>query len=178
MKSGPKVPWTDVELRAAVATSRSWRQVALSLNTATTGNSWRAIRKRAEELQLNSDHFTGRGSNKGQGNGRDMEKQRAAKRRWYENNRQVYLDRNRRRREQMREVYRQAKSVPCFDCGVSYPYFVMDLDHREGVEKLANVSKLALSNNLKRLKEEMQKCDVVCSNCHRFRTMRRLGWTE
>lgn len=27
-----------------------------------------------------------------------------------------------------------------------------------------------------KLKEEIAKCDVVCSNCHRIRTSKRAGW--
>lgn len=61
------------------------------------------------------------------------------------------------------------------DCGESYPYYVMDFDHREGEHKVQIVSILANRGTLKQVREEIAKCDVVCSNCHRIRTFKRLG---
>lgn len=55
------------------------------------------------------------------------------------------------------------------DCGVPYPYYVMEFDHRDPSQKLANIGRL-LGNSWKRLKDEIAKCDVVCANCHRERT--------
>jgi L-lysine 2,3-aminomutase len=56
------------------------------------------------------------------------------------------------------------------DCGVSYPYYVMDFDHRDPAKKKDGVATLVKKGNVKRLLEEIDKCDVVCSNCHRERT--------
>lgn len=66
----------------------------------------------------------------------------------------------------------EAKYKPCADCGKSYPYYVMDLDHRDGDEKSFELSQATTSGRLKVL-EEIAKCDPVCSNCHRERTHRR-----
>jgi hypothetical protein len=104
---------------------------------------------------------------------KDIEKERACKRRWYENNREVYLDRNRRKKERLRNVMREQKAKPCADCGVEYPFYLMDFDHREGEEKMSHVSRLVQQMNLERLLAEIAKCDVVCSNCHRVRTYER-----
>ena len=101
---------------------------------------------------------------------RDIESQRSAKRRYYERNREVYREKNRRKRDRMREVLRQAKSKPCTDCGGEFPYFVMDLDHREGEVKGKEVGRLIATLSFRRLLVEIVKCDVVCSNCHRIRT--------
>lgn len=58
---------------------------------------------------------------------------------------------------------------PCMDCGLCYPYFVMDFDHLG--EKLKNISKMASQGySLVKVMEEIKKCDLVCANCHRFRT--------
>lgn len=104
---------------------------------------------------------------------RDLEKQRAAKRRYYERNRDVYREKNRRKRERMRIILRQAKSRPCADCGERFPYFVMDFDHREGEHKEKEVGLLIATLSMRRLLDEIEKCDVVCSNCHRVRTFNR-----
>ena len=104
---------------------------------------------------------------------RDIESQRSAKRRYYERNREVYREKNRRKRARMRILLRQAKSKPCADCGKEFPYFVMDLDHREGETKEKEVATLIGTLSLRRLLVEIAKCDVVCSNCHRIRTHNR-----
>lgn len=104
---------------------------------------------------------------------KDIEKARAAQRRYYDKNRELYRDKNRRKKELLRNIMREHKSQPCSDCGGEFPFYVMDFDHREGEEKLAHVSRLVQRMNLKRLLDEIAKCDVVCANCHRIRTYRR-----
>lgn len=46
----------------------------------------------------------------------------------------------------------------------------MDFDHARGIKEfeLRTVSKTNISR--KRILEEVAKCDVICSNCHRIRT--------
>ena len=68
----------------------------------------------------------------------------------------------------------EMKSQPCMDCGVSYPPIVMDFDHREGEDKTGNVSVFVASGNRTATYAEIEKCDIVCSNCHRIRTYNRL----
>jgi hypothetical protein len=58
---------------------------------------------------------------------------------------------------------------PCMDCKISYPYYMMDFDHVRGT-KQANVAELINTLSKKRLDEEIAKCEIVCSNCHRSRT--------
>lgn len=77
-------------------------------------------------------------------------------------------------RERIRAAIKEAKDRPCTDCGISYPYYVMDFDHVRG-EKRMEVGRLAGKNSsLRVLLEEIDKCEVVCSNCHRIRTHMRL----
>lgn len=67
-----------------------------------------------------------------------------------------------------------AKNVPCQDCGKTYPYWVMDFDHRS--DKRFTINKYVKSGpSLSTLQLEIDKCDVVCSNCHRERTYARLA---
>ena len=104
---------------------------------------------------------------------KDPAKQREAERRWYRENRaRVFAKRNKKRAE-LRALARRAKQRPCADCGVEYPYYVMDFDHVEG-EKSMIISDLVNFGGTGRLLAELEKCDVVCSNCHRERTWRRL----
>ncbi len=68
------------------------------------------------------------------------------------------------------------KDLPCTDCGKKYPHYVMDFDHRSGVSKLDNISHLVNQNFLTydQILTEVEKCDLVCANCHRIRTFTRL----
>jgi hypothetical protein len=51
----------------------------------------------------------------------------------------------------------------------------MEYDHREGEQKLCNVSAINGPRrvSMRTLHAEIAKCDVVCANCHRGRTWRR-----
>ena len=66
----------------------------------------------------------------------------------------------------------KAKDKPCADCGKRYPWYVMDLDHVRGSKdkKVSILINRAVS--LEKLQAEIDKCDVVCANCHRERTFK------
>ncbi len=66
----------------------------------------------------------------------------------------------------------ELKSVPCADCGSKHHPYVMDFDHLPQFEKKFNVSS-KFDRPLEEVKAEAAKCDVVCSNCHRMRTLKR-----
>ena len=76
-----------------------------------------------------------------------------------------------RRRDKLRGYMHAAKDKPCADCGGEFPRVCMDFDHRDGVRKVGEVSALVLRTYAEAaLVDEIRKCDVVCSNCHRIRT--------
>lgn len=54
------------------------------------------------------------------------------------------------------------------DCGVRYPPYVMEFDHRRD-EKRKSIAQMK-TNTVAKLLTEMAKCDIVCSNCHAERT--------
>ncbi len=93
-------------------------------------------------------------------------------RKHYRENKRSYLDRNIRRRWEKRLWLIGYKDRPCADCKQRFPYYVMDLDHRDRSKKLHEVSELASRGSWTKLKSEVEKCDVVCANCHRARTFR------
>lgn len=57
--------WTLNDLRAAVATSTSRRQVLLKLNLRPVGGNYAQIKKYLKEEKINTKHFTGQAWNKG-----------------------------------------------------------------------------------------------------------------
>ena len=62
------------------------------------------------------------------------------------------------------------KDVPCSDCGGKFPSYCMDFDHRNPKEKKYVIAWMPPRHGKKRILEEIAKCDIVCSNCHRIRT--------
>jgi len=86
------------------------------------------------------------------------------------------LRNNAYRREQTRirrDLVSAAKSVPCTDCKVTYPPYVMDLDHVRG-EKVADLCDMVRRCfAVEAIVAEIAKCEPVCSNCHRERTHQR-----
>jgi hypothetical protein len=99
----------------------------------------------------------------------------AYQREYYERHKEYYLDLQNERIERNRDGIREAKEVPCADCGHRYPYCVMDFDHRPGEKKRFNLANAAGSPRLswEAIAAEIAKCDVVCANCHRIRTHER-----
>jgi hypothetical protein len=93
-------------------------------------------------------------------------------REYYERHKTYYLELQNRRVADHRRLIRQAKDVPCADCGQRYPHYVMDFDHRKGVKKCFNISIAGGQTRIswERIAAEIAKCDVVCANCHRIRT--------
>lgn len=104
---------------------------------------------------------------------------RAYAREHYRAHREQYqakrLDHQRAYRRRNRAVVRAYLAThPCADCGESDPD-VLEFDHARH-RKSADVSRLvSTATSLDRLRTEMSKCDVVCCNCHRKRTLRRRG---
>lgn len=72
-----------------------------------------------------------------------------------------------------KKVVNSAKEKPCADCGIQYPYYVMQFDHVTG-KKTAGVSRLKQSAAKSTVLKEIEKCEVVCANCHAERSFRRL----
>ena len=62
------------------------------------------------------------------------------------------------------------KDKPCVDCNIKYPPCVMDFDHMQGKD-----FSVGLGSSLAkwRVEAEIEKCELVCANCHRLRTEKR-----
>lgn len=73
------------------------------------------------------------------------------------------------RRRRRKLVHEHKMSLGCVDCGYAENASALEWDHRPGVEKLGDPSKMAYGP-LDKYLEEIAKCDLVCANCHRIRT--------
>ena len=64
---------------------------------------------------------------------------------------------------------------PCITCGES-DIVVLDFDHRDRSTKRQEISNVLGSWSWELIKQEIEKCDVLCANCHRRKTAQELGW--
>lgn len=93
-----------------------------------------------------------------------------AQKKQYSRNKIYYLDRNRDRRAANRKWYQELKSnTPCAKCGVKYPYYVMDYDHKDPTNKKHCIAHM-MGHSKKALQNEINKCELLCANCHRIKT--------
>lgn len=94
----------------------------------------------------------------------------------YRANKEIYLEKKklfgRRTQEQ---VNRFKAEKGCIDCPERDPR-CLDMDHLDPLTKVGNVGKLARDWSFERLKTELDKCVVRCSNCHRKRTSVQFEW--
>lgn len=92
----------------------------------------------------------------------------------YYSNKEAYIQRAKDKKDSLRRFLQAVKSFPCLDCGVTYPYYVMQFDHRPDEGKSITPAQLVNCGSWKKTVDEIMKCDVVCSNCHAERTHSRL----
>lgn len=99
--------------------------------------------------------------------------------------RRPYLqDRKRERRRVLRIEKRRErlayinslKDKPCMDCGKKFPTVCMDFDHIPGKGKTFGIAVWASEPSIpwNAITDELARCELVCSNCHRVRTKQRL----
>jgi hypothetical protein len=65
-------------------------------------------------------------------------------------------------------------SHPCADCGEADPV-VLEFDHLDADAKSFNIGQSLPYRNWQSILDEIEKCEVVCANCHRRRTALRIG---
>jgi hypothetical protein len=97
----------------------------------------------------------------------------------YQNNKQVYKDRSRVRKDQILienkpRLYSYLSTHPCVDCSEA-DIRLLEFDHVRG-HKAANISRLLTQGcNWSTIEAEIAKCEIRCANCHRKRTFERDG---
>ena len=62
------------------------------------------------------------------------------------------------------------EKMGCVDCAKDFPHYVLEFDHRPEFKKFGVVSRILKKYGPEKAWEEVAKCDVVCSNCHKLRT--------
>jgi hypothetical protein len=58
----------------------------------------------------------------------------------------------------------------CADCGYDKSAYALQFDHISGVKKSSVSDLIRRDYSWKTILEEIEKCEVVCGNCHAIRT--------
>lgn len=99
---------------------------------------------------------------------------KASRMKWYYANKEKHLTTSREIGHLKKAYLNQLKNVPCKDCGKNYPSYVMEFHHKD-----IHAKKFTIGRNYregwKRLQEEVNKCDVICANCHRIRSFKNMA---
>lgn len=95
----------------------------------------------------------------------------------YQANKEVYYEKGKRQKAKEKLIKQKwlteyFKDHPCVDCGET-DILVLEFDHLG--DKEYSISKLLQEGTMDNLKKEIDKCEVVCANCHKRRTYTRCG---
>lgn len=85
----------------------------------------------------------------------------------YKGNVKYYCDRNKRvRKEVFLYVKNLKENSKCYKCGES-DECCLDFHHRDPSIKRFSIGTGKVQNTLSTIKIELDKCDIICANCHR-----------
>lgn len=92
------------------------------------------------------------------------------------NNRNVIKNENTKinRNKKRKFIVDFLKTSKCFDCE-NNDWRVLEFDHRDRKIKEFNLAN-SVQYSIERIQKEIDKCDVVCANCHRIRTIKQRGY--
>ena len=98
---------------------------------------------------------------------KDAEKRRECQRRWYYNHKeQARYSKNKRKAEIIQWFKDYKSTLACCKCGENHPACLSF--HHPNNDKILEVSYMVRQAwSIKRIQEEIDKCDVTCENCHR-----------
>lgn len=121
------------------------------------------------QRELPLDNFRWKNKSEGRRHAQCKECQRAQEKQHYQESRE--------RRESVRMtadyqkstnmyLVNKARQVGCKKCGEKRLY-VLDFHHRNSDEKIETINHMIKSASAQILQRELEKCDVLCANCHR-----------
>lgn len=102
----------------------------------------------------------------------NVEKMRSYRKEWYEKNkeseREKAKDRQSIRRKEFKKWFKEFKTtLKCSICGFSHPA-ALDFHHKDPSTKEFNLGAIGCSVSKEKIIEEIEKCDILCANCHRI----------
>jgi hypothetical protein len=78
------------------------------------------------------------------------------------------------RQSKRKYIIELLKKSKCVDCGNS-DWRVLEFDHRDRKTKSFNLAS-STEFSIQKIQTEIDKCDIVCANCHNIRTIEQRGY--
>lgn len=101
----------------------------------------------------------------------------AAKTHYHENQKKYYERVKSFKMANRIKMYQYLSDKQCIDCGNPDP-LVLDFDHQDGKQKERGIAEMLRKNCWEKILKEIAKCEIRCSNCHRIKTAKELGYTK
>ena len=102
---------------------------------------------------------------------KDCQKIRS-KKHYKENSEEYVKYRHNLKERNQRYIYNYLKNNPCINCGETNP-IVLEFDHIDPKTKEFGLGAAGQRRvSIKKIQEEINKCVVLCANCHRIKTSR------
>ena len=102
----------------------------------------------------------------------NSEKLKKYRNEWYERNKDTERDKAKERQSIRRQEFKKwfnsyKRGLKCEKCGFNHPA-ALDFHHSNPEEKEFNISTLKHIGSKEKLIKEIEKCVVLCANCHRI----------
>jgi hypothetical protein len=104
---------------------------------------------------------------KDKANPEKAEHKRKVRELWYAANKQKVLEKQKETKRQRKNQAIEYLGGKCNHCQLSYHPAVFEFHHKNPAEKERDPSKM-LNSSWDRLKAELDKCELLCANCHRL----------
>ena len=88
-------------------------------------------------------------------------------RRRYSDRREYLIKAVQKRRKKIRELSREFLGGRCARCGYSRCVDALEIHHLESSEKDFGISAKGYTRSWKKVRAELEKCELLCANCHR-----------
>ena len=90
-----------------------------------------------------------------------------AERRKYTDRREYLIKAVRKRRKEVRRMAIAHKGGMCQRCGYDRCHEALEFHHLEASDKDFGISSRGYTRSWNKIREELDKCELLCANCHR-----------
>ena len=99
---------------------------------------------------------------------KDYKKKLEYARELYKTNKKLAVKRVAKRKKEIKKWFEDyKKSLKCIQCGENHPA-TLDFHHKNSQNKEESITFLVCNGySLDAIKKELEKCEVLCANCHR-----------
>ena len=88
---------------------------------------------------------------------------------YYQTNKDKFREHNKNNRKKQREFVQDLKKGKCCSrCGWNEHPCALDFHHIDASTKYKDIAMMTQTHSIKKLQEEIDKCILVCANCHRI----------